>query len=356
MTRIFKWPAAAGVLLIVAALVAWAVTQRLAGEREEGERAKKRGSAETPAQVSTEHGRTVLTIQPDTQARMGLEVAALKAAENREQMRATALVLSPQDLADLRSAYLTAEANAAKAQADLEVSSNEFNRLKLLHQEDQNASLKALQVAEGTMRSNQADANAAAQQLRLQSAVIEQRWGGVVAKWLAGRSPAFERVIEQKDWLVQVTLLAGSSLAAKRISLQLSDGSMVEANLVSAYPRIDPRIQGASFLYLVPARPGLAAGLNLLAQVPLGDVLHGVIVPETAVVWWQGQAWVYEQIGSEKFARQPAPTDMRVPGGWFVTAGLSPDQKVVVRGAQALLSQEFSYQTSEPGEKEEGEK
>lgn len=353
MTRIFKWPAAGGLLLIVAALAAWAVTRHLAEEREEGERAQKRGNAETPAQVSIEQGRTVLTIQPDTQARMGLEVAALKAAENREQIRATAVVLSPQDLADLRSTYLTAEANAAKAQADLEVSSNEFNRLKLLHQEDQNASLKALQAAEGAMRSSQAEANAAEQQFRLQGAVIEQRWGGVVAKWLTGRAPAFERVIEQKDWLVQVTLPAAVNIAAKRISLQFPDGGTLEANLVSAYPRIDPRIQGASFLYLVPAHTGLAAGLNLLAQVPLGRVLHGAIVPETAVVWWQGQAWVYEQIGGEKFARLPAPTDMPVPGGWFVTAGLSPDQKVVVRGAQALLSQEFSSQASGSGEKEE---
>lgn len=340
MTRIFKSLAGAGLLLIVAVLVAWAVTQHQAEEREKGERAHKRESAQAPVQVSIEQGKTVLTIERGTQAQMGLEVAPLKAAENREQMSATALVLSPQDLADLRSAYLTAEANAAKARANLEVSSNEFNRLKLLNQESQNASLKALQAAEGTMRSNQAEANAAEQQLRLQSAVIEQRWGGVVAKWLVGRSPAFERVIEQKDWLVQVTLPAGSDLAAKRISLQLPGGSAIEGNFVSAYPRIDPRIQGASFLYLVPARTGLAAGLNLLAQLPLGRVLHGVIVPETAVVWWQGQAWVYEQIGSEKFARQQAPTDMPVRGGWFVTTGLTPTGKIVIRGAQALLSAE----------------
>jgi multidrug efflux system membrane fusion protein len=329
---------AVGLLLCMIAVFTWAVTRHRAA----GQPQPERETAEAPLKVSVEQGKTVLTLGHDTQVRLGIEAAPLESAENYEQVRATALVLSAQDLAGLGGAYATAEANATKAQAGLEVAQHEYNRLKLLNQENQNASLKALQAVEGTQRSAQAEATAADQQLRLQRAVIAQRWGPVVAHWLVSGAPTFQQVIEQRDWLVQVTLPADSNVRApSRISLQLPGGSAIAGSLVSAYPRVDPRIQGANFLYIAPAHAGLAAGLNLLAELPVGPVLHGVIVPESAVVWWQGQAWAYVHTAQDTFVRQPVATDMPVHGGWFVALGFSPNDKVVIRGAEALFSGEI---------------
>lgn len=74
-------------------------------------------------------------------------------------------------------------------------------------------------------------------------------------------------------------------------------------------------------------------------------------MPKEAVVWWQGRAWIYMQRDAERFARRELPTDSPVPGGWFVADAISPDQRVVTKGAQQLLSEEFRAQIDVDEEK-----
>jgi hypothetical protein len=42
-----------------------------------------------------------------------------------------------------------------------------------------------------------------------------------------------------------------------------------------------------------------------------------------------------------RFLRVPVATTHPVPGGWLVTAGVVPGDRVVSRGAGQLLSEEF---------------
>jgi hypothetical protein len=69
--------------------------------------------------------------------------------------------------------------------------------------------------------------------------------------------------------------------------------------------------------------------------------MKGLIVPTPAVVWSEGKAWVYQQTATDRFARRAVPTDIPVKRGFFVTEGFSPGDKLVVQGAQALLSEEL---------------
>ena len=100
-----------------------------------------------------------------------------------------------------------------------------------------------------------------------------------------------------------------------------------------------------SFFYLAPARPqGLLPGMNVLAYLPIGPPVQGVMVPAAAVVWWQGKAWVYVQTDPNHFVRRELSTETPVPEGWFVGTGLAAGDSIVVRGAQLLLSEEFRAQ------------
>jgi multidrug efflux pump subunit AcrA (membrane-fusion protein) len=65
-----------------------------------------------------------------------------------------------------------------------------------------------------------------------------------------------------------------------------------------------------------------------------------VIVPPEAVVRREGAAWAYAQRDAEKFERIGLALDKRLNQGWFVGKGLAPGDKVVVNGAQQLLSEE----------------
>jgi hypothetical protein len=295
-----------------------------------------------PAQVSTENGQTVLTLDSPTQNRLGLAVVTLAATLTRAQTSCPAVVLSVQELAVSRNSYLATQAQVQKARVVSDVSHKEYTRLKTLFEENQNISEKSLQSAEATLEVNETDVRAGEQQQALQESVARQEWGGVAAEWVVKGSPELRRILDQSEVLVQMTMLSGPTYEApKTISLEIFGGTRTQATLVSTFPRVDPRIQGRSFLYVAHARPGLTPGVNLLAHLSIGNPMKGLIVPTSAVVWSEGKAWVYQQTAADRFARRAVPTDISVESGFFVVEGFSPGDKLVIQGAQALLSEEL---------------
>ncbi len=133
------------------------------------------------------------------------------------------------------------------------------------------------------------------------------------------------------------------------VSVEDANGQLVTAQLA----RVDGEGSGRSrtFWYRVDEQ-GIQwpPDLRVRLRVPIGPPLEGVLVPESAVVWRDGEAWVYvgraadageaSDASVEEFARRKIPVDAPVPGGWFVAGSLTADDSVVVEGAQLLLSTE----------------
>ena len=295
-----------------------------------------------PAQISVENGQTVLTLDTPTQKRLGLEVATLTATITHAQATSPAIVLPVQDLATFRNSYIATQAQLQKSRVEVDVAGKEYTRLKTLFDENQNISEKSLQSAEATLQTNETDERAGAQQLNLQESIVRQEWGGVVAKWALEGSPEFQGILDQREVLVQMTMPSDATFGApKIISLEIPSGTRMEARLVSPFPRVDPRIQGRSFLYVASAHLGLTPGVNLLTHLSVGSQMKGLIVPTLAVVWSEGKVWAYQQTASDRFTRRAVSTDIPVEKGFFVTQGLTPGDRVVTQGAQALLSEEL---------------
>ena len=306
-----------------------------------------------PAQISFENGQAVLTLDTPTQNRLGLEVATLSAALTHAQVTLPAVVLSIQDLTTFRNGYVAAQAQLQKSRVEADVARKEYTRLKTLFEQDQNISEKSLQSAEGTLQANEADVRAGEQQLDLQGSVIRQEWGSVVAKWAVESSPDLQRIFDQREVLVQLTMPSDATFVApKTISLEIPGATRTEGSLVSTFPRVDPRIQGRSFLYVAPAHLGLTPGVNLLAHLSVGSQIKGLIVPTAAVVWSEGKAWAYQQT-AERFTRRAVATDIPVEEGFLVTQGLSAGDRVVTQGAQALLSEEMLLHGQGGGDRDE---
>ena len=304
-----------------------------------------------PAQIATENGQTVLTLDSLTQNRLGLEVATLAATATRTQATFPAVVLSVQDLAASRNNYIATQTQVQKAHVEAEVARNEYTRLKTLFEGDQDISEKSLQSAKGALDANEADVRAGEQQQALQESVARQEWGGVVAEWVVKGSPELQRILDQSEVLVHLTMPSSVTYGAPRaISLEIPGGTRTEANLVSTFPRVDPRIQGRSFLYVAHARASLAPGANVLAHLWVGNPMRGLIIPTSAVVWSEGKAWVYQQTATDRFTRRAVPTEIPVERGFFVAEGFSPGDKLVTQGAQALLSEELLLHGQEGAE------
>ena len=309
---------------------------------------QERGKA--PARVYTQDGERVITLNHSAQINGGVTLAALESTLHREELRGYGSVLQIQELVDLYDKYVAARATAEKARASLEVSRKEYERLKPLR-DNRNVSDKTFQSAEATWLSDDVNARAARQSLLVLEGNLRQRWGPVLARWLQEESPAVARLIRQQDVLVQVTVSPDGHItsAPTSILLQTSGGELRSAKLVSPSPHTDPRIQGSSFFYLAEARePGLVPGINVVALLPVGSQVKGVIVPSSAVVWWQGKPWVYVQKDQDHFIRKEISTELPVKDGWFVVKNLAAGDRIVVSAAQLVLSEELRAQI--PGE------
>jgi hypothetical protein len=348
MNRFLKWVLGA---VIAVAAVAILIVFFLRGRREAATEAEQEHPSAAPSRVSTENGQTFITLDVEAQSRYGIETRAVAVTSERQELRANAVVLPVQNLTELRNNYLSAAAQVDKAKAALEVSQHAYERQRQLYEDNQNASAKALQEAEGTWHSDEASYRAASDALRLIGITARQGWGELISKSLADGSPGFDRILTQADFLLQVSLAADSATAPpKTASIQLPNGKIQRAEYLSAYPSVDSRIQTPSFLYVTAARPDLAPGMTLVVLLPMGSPARGVTLPSNAIVWWQGKSWAYVRTAPDQFARREASTETPVPNGWFVSTGFARGEQVVIRGAQQLLSEEFRSQIQAMGE------
>ncbi|HSP34094.1 MAG TPA: hypothetical protein VLU46_07265, partial [Thermoanaerobaculia bacterium] len=126
--------------------------------------------------------------------------------------------------------------------------------------------------------------------------------------------------------------------APAALTIAAGDGSTVNGRLLSIAPRVDPKLQGASYFYLA-AGGRLAPGMNVVARFTGPAVLTGVTIPADAIVSWQGRTWVYVR-------RDPTHFSRREVAGQFAT-NIPAGTQVVTTGAQQLLSQEMRSQLGE---------
>ena len=339
-TKTVLWIGAAAALVFLAAILA----RGLAGAPGQQRAPQARPGATSPqVKVAHEDGRVVIHLDPQSQSRLGIAESPLKAARERKQLQFPATVLPVENLQSLVSAYDAAAARLRQAEITAGVSQKEYERLKKLYDDQQNVSARAVQAAAGVYSGDVVDVHLARQNLSLAAAAIRQSWGEAVTGWLVHDTSRLGSVLRRDDVLVEMTLPSGEPFAAPSgIGFSLPAGGRAFARFVSAYPQVDPRVQGAAYLYVTKARPGLAPGINLNAHFGTGALTSGVIVPSSAVVWWHGESWAYVAMAPESFVRRQVPTDMPVPGGWFVAHGFKPGASVVTRGAQQVLGVELT--------------
>ncbi|MFP5207341.1 MAG: hypothetical protein ACLGSH_18455 [Acidobacteriota bacterium] len=331
------------VLLILAALagaLVWGFLSNRSEQKDDDD-----APIEAASRIAQQNGHTVLTFDVQAQHSNGIVVAALVPGRRSASTQANGVVLELQPLLDLQASLNTARMNLARARAAAQASQAESKRLRGLNQSGENVSRKAVEAAQAVAGSDAAVLTNAQQSLAVLENSIELHWGNALAGWIEQDAPQFNALLAQRMYLLQVTPTAGTGGLAPREALAtLPSGAHSTAHLIGAVPQLDPRLQAASLLYLLPAHAGVVPGLNLAVSLPSGPEQNGVVVPYSAIVWMQGSAWCYTEPAPGKFTRTLVPTGNPAPAGWFVNAGIAPGAKVVIAGAQTLYSEEFRSQ------------
>lgn len=304
-----------------------------------------------PSRVTVKNGLSVLVLNAATQQNGGIETARPTLSPVQESVVGYGTVLDAAQLTDLRNKYLDAQAKVQAAEAKLMVSRGSFDRAQTLYKE-QHISEAQLQSAEGTIQEDQAAQASAQATLTATAASAQQAWGQILGKGLIDGAPLIMHLIERRDYLVKVTLPPGVALAKapETASVKLDTGLQVRLQFISAATATDPKIQGTSYFYDAAAKTDVLPGLNVMVSLHTKEVTEGAVVPQSAVVWMQGKAWVYFRTGADTFVRSEIAPDRSAPNGGYIVTNLLSNAQVAVRGAQVLLSEEFRAQVASAGD------
>lgn len=370
-TRPLIWMISAGLVTIgLGGLLVWGFME---GRSEATAEAKREQPVKAAVQVSHDNaGAPVITLNSDLQQQADIQLEHLKAAPYQQQLQAYGSVLDLQAFTDLSNTIANAKAQLAIAEAKRAASQAAFQRAQALHKDGQNFSMAQLQAAEAAYQSDAASVRAAQLQTQNAAASAYQAGGPVLGLSLTDGTRLAQDLVRHKRVLVQVTLPLGVSLpqAPRTASIETTTGQRVSIEFISAATRTDPKVQGVSFFFTADAASGALPGMNVIALLPVGQPTPGIAIPASAVVWLQGRAWVYLQTAANTFTRREIPTTLPGPGGGYIVPALAIPQQpesdgsasnggaqafptndaLVVKGAQVLLSQEFSAQIQVGGD------
>lgn len=352
------------VVLGVGALLIWGF---IAGRGEATAEAQREQPVKAAVEVSRSNtGEPTITLSPDLQQQADIQVRQPIVAPYQQQLQAYGSVLDLQPFTDLSNTIANAKAQLAISKAKLAASQAAFERAQTLNKNGQIISTAQLQAAEATYRSDDASVQGAQVQTQDAAASAYQAWGLVLGQSLMDGTALATDLVQHKRVLIQITLPLGVSLsqAPQTAFVETATGQRVPIEFVSPATRTDPKVQGVSFFYTADAASGALPGMNVIALLPVGQSTAGVAIPASAVVWLQGRAWVYLKTAANGFTRRQIPTTLPQPGGGYVVPATTPrsepsaaasdangvpqgfpaNEPLVVKGAQALLSQEFSAQ------------
>lgn len=276
--------------------------------------------------------------------------------------------LAPIERVDLATRLSDARADVEAAEARMNAARAGFERARILNSDNKNISDRALQEAEASLKTEEARLSAARRNVtELEAAAARQAAGttamplpvargGEVVEIQARPNETIEsgqpilRVMRFDTLLVRVDVPAGEtvdrSLTRARILAVGQEDRPFTGQRVSLASSVDPSTLGQGLLFRIGGaerslRPGAAAVAYL--QAP-GRAQEGVVVPYSAIVRSAGKTWVFRQLEGDKFSRREVAVDRTTEKGVLVLQGLKAGERIVVQGAQLLLSEEQKSQ------------
>ena len=341
-----KKPAA--VFIIQACLIVVLLWLLVLFSKDEFEAFNEDEEIESPVRVHTENGASLITLSPETQQQSDIHTQTLVQVKHLTTLEGLGTVMPLDGLLDLRSRYLSAVGDLAVIKASLSNSQNDYERLAQLNRHDRNISDRMLWAAEAVYKGDQAKLQAAETALDNLRYTARQQWGETLGLAALERNakPEIQALLDYQQVLIRIVLPADQENPSKVLNVTPvgSTPRGINARLIASAPQADPTLQGRTYFYAAPAGE-LRAGMRLSTrEMDSAKLKTGVDIPQSAVVWFGGKAWVYRKQGSEDFVRVPISTEVESEHGWFNHERLEPGNTIVISGAQLLLSEELKYQ------------
>ncbi len=320
MNKFLKW-------FLCGSLFGMAISPNLACKKKE-EPAKANDKAQVSRVSRNTNNEPVLTLDLETQKRIGLVLQTLSQTNRAPGILAYGNVLDPSPLA-----VLVNELKAAEAAAD--ISRKQAERAKKLFSEAENVSRKTVETAEAQLTSDELKFQSIHQRLELD-------WGTALVKLESSeREKLIGQLVAYETVLIRVDVAAGQNISANPTSARieiLGNEQTLSATVFSSTVTVNSNSQGQGFLLQASGKnSALRPGLFVKAYLTIpGSAEKETVIPSSAVVRFNGKTWIYLQSDADKFIRR----EVEIKNGVFTSLECS-GEKVVATGAQILLSEEL---------------
>ncbi|GAA5126254.1 hypothetical protein JIN84_15275 [Luteolibacter yonseiensis] len=272
-------------------------------------------------------------IDAEAQHLIGLETAEPAARSLPPEVAAYGTVLSPAPLIDLFR-----QIDAAKAA--LEISQQTSDRVEKLFASGELVARKDVEAAQAQLVRDRASMRTLEDRLVLE-------WGPRFSKLAAtDRATLLGDLLEGRMAIARLSVARSETVTGIPLAANLHvfgrEMKPIRCTSISPATTMDPAFLSQGFFGVMetPDTP-LAIGLTLTGSLEIrGEPRSGIKIPQAAVVFYLGKAWVYQGGGDGTFKRVEIPTDEPVDDGWFLSNGVIPPHPVVTKGAQSILSKE----------------
>ncbi len=291
------------------------------------------GGAKQPEKTEAASG---VTLSADQMRGLGIVTVAAKPAQLRAEASGYGTVVALDTIAQADSDLLAAQAVALQSRAAAR------RDVYLFKDEGGAISREAMEAAVA-----KADSDAAQLALARRKA---QAAFGLNPPWESGgrRAAIMAQLSSGKLALVRVTFPLGAvpDDLPKTLSIaRLGGGPRWTSSRLWRAPA-DPAFPGQGVFALV-AGSDLAQNEHVTGYVPGGAPQAGVEVPAAAVVYGEGESWIYVRKGAGDFQRVRIDTDHAVGDGYFLPAGagIKAGDAIVTGGAGLLLARDLNPST-----------
>jgi len=310
-----------------------AVGQGSPGEAKAAAADTKAGDADDKDDKKGEEGgkdKEGLKLPQEQLEKLGVQMQPAQAAEYRVESVGYGVVLEHQSIAQAVADLQTAAASAQFSKASLE-------RARQLHGTPGAMSADVEQTAE-----QKAAVDTAA--LTLTTEKLSTTWG-MQPPWKGNaRDPRVQALAHGSTQLIRVTFPLGSlqgtpeELHGGRVGSTRTEATS-SMRPVWVAPA-DMTIPGRSFFAMLPAGT-LAEGERLQVWAPTGAPTSGALIPTAALVLNGGKFWCYVEKSEGTLVRVEVDTSRPTSGGYVVTEGIKPGDKIAVTAASQLLAKEL---------------
>jgi hypothetical protein len=300
------------------------------------------------SEIQNDAGQSVIRLSTEAQKLSGIETIILKPASHHAEFTAYGKAINIQPLLALRNRYLVALTERSSARAKFKQAEQNINRQQDLYRHGV-SSKRNLQEQQALWQSYKAQADATDFQGKaiLDEALIN--WGKELTTWALSSDPdKLGAFLSGRQRLLQITLPTNRHLpdSIQTIYIEVSGnrGKAHKAELISTATRTETVAQGESY-YFQTGDKNIITGMNVTAWIPeANEQMTGVIIPESALIWYMDQALVYLKTAEETFSRHTIEHYFASAGGYFIPDAINPGEQVVTKGAQMLLSEELRGQ------------